>query len=187
MEAYMNDMEAYPFPCGICGKNTHLTDDHVDVKISKPMIEHVELIFCAKCGSDEHTTNDHIIYRIEKHNINIIPDPICTKCLGDNHPRKYCDIYNGCINAENGYFEYLDQIYLAEKDRLMIDYCKYNPKAIAILNEFHTHSLDEQISFLFNHDYFPVEGMKPFWDIVYRQHSKESIESVKIKYFDSFI
>ena len=184
MEEYMNDIEAYPFPCDICEKNTHLTYNHEYNNFSQPIIEYIEPIICKKCGTNDHTTNNHIIYRIEKHKINITPDPICTKCFSDNHPRKYCEIYNRCIKSKNGYFEYLDQIYLAEKDKLMIDYCKYNPNAIEILKNFHLNSIDEQISFLYNHDYFPAQGLQPFWNIVYKQHSKELIEIVKMKYFD---
>jgi hypothetical protein len=184
MEAYLKDMDVYPHPCNICGLNTHPTDSHVYINFHQPKFNFVELIICDKCGSRDHTTNDHIVYRIEKYNINITPDPICTKCLGDDHPRKYCDIYKRYYNRENGYYNYLDQIYSYEKESLMIDYCKNHPTAIKILNSFHTFSLDQQISFLYDHNHFPAKGLQPFWDIIYKQHSTESIESIKMKYFN---
>jgi hypothetical protein len=157
-------------------------NDYIDFNL--PKFSFVKLSLCDICGSQNHTTNDHIISRIERYNIDISHSPICSKCFGEDHPRKYCDIYNECIKNDNGYFKYLDKVYHAEKKSRMLDYCKYSAKSIEFLNDFPMFSLDEQILFLYNHDHFPAEGLKPFWDIVYKQHPKQLIESVKIKYYD---
>jgi hypothetical protein len=150
----------------------------------------LESIACGKCGLHDHTTKEHIIGRIEKYEIIIQPDPICTKCLGHNHNRKYCEIYNRIKNKHNDvmtedeYYEYLDQIYMYEKRSIILDYCRNDPIAKKILKCFHKNSLENQISFLSNHDHFPKEGLQPFWNIVYQQHSEESIEKIKMKYYD---
>lgn len=195
----MNDESPFQLDIDIGDYSTKLTED-IFIKSIYPyspypnkideIHDEVESIACGKCGSDDHNTREHIIGRIVKYNIIITSDSICTKCLGNNHLRKYCDIYNSVKNIHNDtmtedeYYEYLDQIYNFEKNRLMIDYCKNDPKAKEILKNFDKFSIEDQIYFLFYNDHFPKEGLQPFWDIIYKQHSIESIEKIKMKYYD---
>jgi hypothetical protein len=136
---------------------------------------------CNKCGSTTHTTEVHIARRLTFYNVDVTPDVICTKCLRNNHPRKYCEIYNSCVkdhDDHNSYLNYLDKITEISKEEIITNNIINSESYQSNLKIFNQYSLEHQLDILIENSHRPHKVLKPLWDIVYKQHSKEEIDSI---------
>ena len=136
---------------------------------------------CDKCGSTTHTTDVHIIRRLAFYNVDVTSDVICTKCLGNNHPRKYCEIYNSFVkdpDDHNSYLNYLDKITEITKEEFITNNIINSESYQSNLKMFNYYTLENQLDILIENDHQPYKVLKPLWDIVYRQHSKEDIDNM---------
>lgn len=138
-----------------------------------------EIETCGKCSSTNHTTNFHIIRKLVYYNVDYTVTKICTKCLGDNHPRKYCEIYNSYVkdpNDSDSYLKYLDKIAELKREKIYINNIINCELYISNLKIFHQYTLEYKLKILIENDHNPFCTLKPLWDIVYKEHSKEEVE-----------
>jgi hypothetical protein len=136
---------------------------------------------CDKCGSCAHTTEIHIARRLTYYNVDVTPDVICTKCLGNNHTRQYCEIYNSCVkdpDDHNSYLNYLNKITEITKEEITTNNIINSGSFKSNLKIFNQYTLEYQLEILFENNYLPHKVLKPYWDVVYKHHSKEDIDSM---------